>query len=300
MEINKRSKSIIVWSLALLITLSSAYYQRLTGPTHPTSGSVKFNNNEVDYYFYRSQGGDVNHLVSIKDTDKSITATLFWKRYKTNDEWTKVKMQERNDSLIAFLPAQPPAGKLEYFVKLSNGKDAINLPEDKTVVLRYKGKVPDVVLIIHILFMFTAMLLSVRTGIEAFMKEPKLYKLTYWTIGTLIIGGLILGPIVQQYAFGALWTGFPFGYDLTDNKTLIIFLGWIIALFMYKKSAHPGRWALAASILMMGIYLIPHSALGSELDYAKLDREKAKQELLEKKSEAVQDTSSVTNSLINK
>jgi len=190
-------------------------------------------------------------------------------------------MQLRNDSLIAYLPNQPPAGKLEYFIKLSKGEDVVNLPENNTVVIRYKGAVPDTVLIIHIIFMFSSMLLSVRTGLEAFSKDPKLFKLTFWTLITLFIGGLIFGPIVQKYAFGAYWTGFPFGHDLTDNKTLIIFIGWIVALFMYKKSAHPERWAIAASILMMAIYLIPHSTLGSEIDYTKLDKEKAKQKLLD-------------------
>ena len=37
----------------------------------------------------------------------------------------------------------------------------------------------------------------------------------------LAVGGFILGPLVQNYAFGELWTGVPFGWDLTDNKTLI-------------------------------------------------------------------------------
>lgn len=274
-------KSSLFWILALVITLSSAIYQRMTGPTHPTSGSVEFNNGQVDYYFYRTQGGDIDHLVSIKSLDTTITATLFWKRYKTNDEWTQVKMESRNDSLVASLPHQPPAGKLEYFIKLFNGRDVVNLPEDNTVVIRYKGAVPNIILIVHIIFMFSAMLLSVRTGIEAFRKEPKLLKLTYWTLITLFIGGLIFGPLVQQYAFGALWTGFPFGHDLTDNKTLIIFLGWLVALFMYKKSKYPARWAIAASVLMMAIYLIPHSTLGSEIDYSKLDKEKAKIEKMQ-------------------
>ncbi len=291
-------KSFLFWILALVITLSSAIYQRLTGPTHPTSGSVEFMNNEVDYYFYRSQGGSVDHLVSIKYNDTTTTANLFWKRYKSSDEWTQIKMQFRNDSLIAYLPNQPPAGKLEYYVKLTNNNSKVILPKDNTVVIRYKGSVPDVILIIHIIFMFLSMLLSVRTGIEAFRKEPKLFKLTYWTLITLFIGGLIFGPIVQQYAFGALWTGIPFGHDLTDNKTLIIFIGWIVALFMYKKSKHPARWAIAASILMMAIYLIPHSTLGSEIDYEKLDKEKAQQELLQTPKQELIDTLNTKHRLL--
>jgi len=84
----------------------------------------------------------------------------------------------------------------------------------------------------------------------------------------LLLGGMIFGPITQLYAFGALWTGFPFGYDLTDNKTLIAFIGWTIALIAVFKSKKPGRWIIFASILMFIIFLIPHSVLGSELDYS--------------------------------
>ncbi len=74
-------KSFLFWILALLFTLSSAIYQRMTGPTHPTSGSVKFNNEEVHYYFYRTQGGAVDHFVSVENMNTTISGILFWKRY---------------------------------------------------------------------------------------------------------------------------------------------------------------------------------------------------------------------------
>ncbi len=43
----------------------------------------------------------------------------------------------------------------------------------------------------------------------------------------LVLGGFLLGPIVQKYAFGAFWTGWPFGEDLTDNKTAVAVLAWL-------------------------------------------------------------------------
>jgi hypothetical protein len=82
---------------------------------------------------------------------------------------------------------------------------------------------------------------------------------------------MILGPLVQKYAFGALWTGFPFGYDLTDNKTLIAFLGWIAAWIAGRKGKPARGWVLGASILLLVVYLIPHSLFGSELDYSKIN-----------------------------
>jgi hypothetical protein len=87
----------------------------------------------------------------------------------------------------------------------------------------------------------------------------------------VIIGGFIFGPIVQKYAFGAFWTGFPSGHDLTDNKILVGFIGWLLALIALYKFKNPKRWIVFASILMFVIFLIPHSVLGSELDYNELD-----------------------------
>jgi hypothetical protein len=82
---------------------------------------------------------------------------------------------------------------------------------------------------------------------------------------------MIFGPIMQKYAFGAFWTGVPFGIDLTDNKTLIAVIGWLIALIALRKTIHPKRWIIFASVLMFVVYLIPHSVLGSELNYKELD-----------------------------
>jgi hypothetical protein len=115
------------------------------------------------------------------------------------------------------------------------------------------------------------MLLSTRTGLEYFNQGKKFKSLTLLTFIFVIIGGFIFGPIVQKYAFGAFWTGFPFGHDLTDNKILIGFIGWLLALVALYKFKNPKRWIVFASILMFIIFLIPHSLLGSELDYNELD-----------------------------
>jgi len=81
------------------------------------------------------------------------------------------------------------------------------------------------------------------------------------------IGGMILGPIVQLYAFGDLWTGWPFGGDWTDNKTLFAFVFWVIAFFVLRKNRSNRLWPIIAFVALLAIYLIPHSMGGSELDY---------------------------------
>lgn len=267
-------KSILLWIAAFVLTIFTAVYQRITGPTYPISGEIKVDKELIEYKLDRSHGGEGDHPVEIKVSDAAIIGKLLWKRYKTEDEWTPVEMVRKDDRLIASLPHQPPAGKLIYKIILQKDNSVISFPEEGGVVIRFKGDVPVYFLIPHIIFIFGAMLLSTRTGLEYFNDGKKFKPLTILTFIFIIIGGFILGPIIQYYAFGEFWTGFPFGHDLTDNKILIGLIGWLLALIALYKFKNPKRWIVFASILMFIIFLIPHSLLGSELDYNELDKSK--------------------------
>ena len=264
-------KSILLWLIAFVLTVFTAVYQRLTGPTYPVSGEAVVSTEVVSYKLDRSHGGEDDHPIEINVDDETICGELIWKRYKTNDEWTSFEMKRKDKKLMAFLPHQPPAGKLVYHVVLQKGNEAVTLPEDGEVIIRFKGDVPIFFLIPHIIFIFGAMLLSTRTGLEYFNEGKNFKPLTILTFIFVIMGGFIFGPIVQKYAFGAFWTGFPFGHDLTDNKILIGFIGWLLALIALYKFKNPKRWIVFAAILMFIIFLIPHSLLGSELDYNEID-----------------------------
>jgi len=271
-------KSVLLWLIAFVLTIITAVYQRMTGPTYPISGETTISDNLIEYKLDRTHGGEGDHQIEISVEDETICGELIWKRFKTNDEWTSFEMMRKDKKLIAFLPHQPPAGKLVYHVILQKGNEAISLPENGEVIIRFKGDVPIFFLIPHIIFIFGAMLLSTRTGLEYFNQGKKFKLLTILTFVFVIIGGFIFGPIVQKYAFGEFWTGFPFGHDLTDNKILIGFIGWLLALIALYKFTNPKRWIVFASILMFVIFLIPHSLLGSELDYNELEN-KTKSEI---------------------
>ena len=255
------------WILAVVITLTCAVYQRVTGPTYPISGELNFENSVINYKLTRTHGGEGDQPIIVEVADTSVSALLTYRRYPTNEEWTTKEMRRSEQNLMAELPHQPPAGKVEYYITFQKSDQKTILPADEKVITRFKGEVPVSVLIPHVLFMFLAMLLSARTGIEALDKKSNPRKLALWTFWLLAIGGMILGPVVQKYAFGELWTGVPFGWDLTDNKTLIAFLFWLGAIWAGRGGRKANIWTLAASLVTLVIFLIPHSLMGSEIKY---------------------------------
>ncbi|MCZ7556918.1 MAG: hypothetical protein M5R41_11010 [Bacteroidia bacterium] len=279
-------RSLLFWILAVIFTFSSAVYQRMTGPTHPVRGSATLGGGEVRWKLDRSHGGAGDQPVRVFVRHATTEGSLFYKRYKTDDEWTRVRMVRKGDTLYAMLPHQPPAGKLEYAVELHAGQSFLRIPETESIVTRFKGHVPNGYLFPHVIVMFLAMLFSMRAGLEALRREAQLRKLVLWTTILITVGGMILGPIVQKFAFGAFWTGFPFGTDLTDNKTLLAFIAWIVALtVVILAGIKPAmqRWlVLAASIITLAVYLIPHSMMGSELNYRELDKLQMREAPLER------------------
>jgi hypothetical protein len=272
------NRSVLLWILAAFITLVSAVYQRVTGPTYPVSGEVRFAGQMIPFRFNRSHPGPSNALVDIKTGDQSITGVLFWKRHNTDDPWIQVPMRFSDGSLMAELPHQPVSGKLMYRVELQRGEERVSLPGPGPIVIRFRGDVPMLVFVLHLAAMFGALLFSARAGLEYFSKEPKLKRLTYWTLGFLFAGGFIFGPLMQYYSFNTWWTGWPLGTDLTDNKTAFAFIAWIVAAFALTRVKNPRRWVLGAAVIMLLVYLIPHSVLGSEFDYREAENQGNKTE----------------------
>lgn len=253
------------WILAVFITFAAIIYQRKTGPTYDKKVSVAIDQKDYKFKLTRSHGGTTDCKIKLSIPDTEISGTLLYKQFPTNNPWTEVVMIREGENLTGALPNLPPAGKYEYKINLKKGDQQFPLNNGNPVLIRFKGDVPGFVLIPHIIFMFFAMFLGNVAGIMAVFKHSKYRLYATLTVISLFIGGMILGPVVQKYAFGEFWAGVPFAWDLTDNKTLVAFLFWVLAFFMNRKTERPG-YIIIASIVMLIVYSIPHSMFGSQLD----------------------------------
>ena len=259
----------LFWLLAVVITLGSAVYQRMTGPSYPLVVKAFVAGTEIRARLARSAetGADAEVVIP---APAPVEGRIEWKRAKTDDAWTSAALVREGDRLVGRLPRQPAAGKVAYKVVLTADGESKALTGDVPAVLRFKDPVPIWVIVPHILVMFAGMLLSTAAGLAALDKKRDPRRLTLWAIGLIFAGGFILGPLVQKFAFGVAWSGFPFGTDLTDNKTLIAFLFWVVAFVAGRKGKPARPFVIAASLVTLIVFLIPHSLFGSELDYSRL------------------------------
>jgi len=270
--------------MAFIITIAAAIYQRHTGPTYPKELNVTLNDKVYELKLVRSLALNEKPEIKLEIADSTVKARLFYKRFRSSEEYqvtgftykvfpvksflmNKVFKIYEEKGLYAEVPQQPPAGKLQYYFEISDSKGTKSYLTETPVIIRFKGGVPAFILVPHILLMFLAMLFSTLAGLMATIKYTMYKKYAIWTLILFIAGGMVLGPIVQFDAFGDFWTGIPFGWDLTDNKTLIALLFWILAVVMNSKKERPVYTVLAAFVLLL-VFSIPHSLFGSELSYA--------------------------------
>jgi hypothetical protein len=256
--------------------LGAAVWQRLTGPTHPKRGHSTVAGQDVRWRLLRSSVSGEPFLVSVP-APEGVTGTVHYRRFPLDEPFTEVAMGREGEALAGLLPSQPPAGKLEYYVTLAVPSGAVRIPEGEPVVMRFKGDVPAGVLVPHVVAMFLSMLIGVRAALAALLGRPEAKRYAWVALVGITVGGLVLGPIVQKYAFGAYWTGWPFGEDLTDNKTLAMWLAWVVAVAVLARRRAPGdrvaRGAVVAACLVtVAVYLVPHSLRGSQLDYSRVEK----------------------------
>jgi hypothetical protein len=257
----------VQWILTVVVTLLSAIYQRMTGPTYPVRGTVQLGGAAINLKLLRTHSISGRQPVVVNVTDTAVKGAVEWRRYPTNDSWSTEPMDRTRTGLETALPPapnalMPMAGKLEYRVKLTRGAEQVVFPAQPAIT-RFKGDVPAWILIPHIACMFFGMLFAMRAALAAIgggdTRRP-----AFITIVLLLFGGFVLGPLVQKYAFDAYWTGIPFGYDLTDNKTLVAGVAWILAALRLRGGKQAKVAVVVATVVTMLVFAIPHSMWGSQ------------------------------------
>jgi hypothetical protein len=274
------------WLVAAGLTVLAFVFQNRTGPSYPLQGTLETARGPVSFTFLRSEVIGTDLQVMLRDpVPAGVSATVGYRRYRSNDPWRELAMTagvfrftrrgetEEVRGVGVALPSLPErAGKYEYFVFVDDGTGARSVTGERPIHARYKASVPGWVLVPHVLVIFLSMLLALRTALEA-LRHGRVRPLLWATLASFVAGGFVLGPLVQWYAFGVWWSGVPFGYDWTDNKVLVELLAWLVAGGIAWKSPDPRRLraaVLAATVVTLAVYFIPHSIFGSEYDYTRL------------------------------
>jgi hypothetical protein len=149
----------------------------------------------------------------------------------------------------ACLPNFNKGTRLNYWITAATVEGMkVRVPQDpgRFGVLKYKGEASKLVIVAHVVFMFGAfffMVMSFLAAIEILRgREDKknAVRAARLVLACSFIGAWPLGLLLNYQTFGTLWQGFPFGHDITDNKTQFIFILWLVSL-LFARGSFVGR-----------------------------------------------------------
>ncbi|MDR1724827.1 MAG: hypothetical protein LBR28_00330 [Bacteroidales bacterium] len=249
-------RRIFFWLLAIVLTLAASVYQRRTGPTVPATATLKMEKGDCVFKFPRSVSTEDLYLEIRSSSDFNLAnGFLHWRSYNSHEIFRSIPLwEETGNWLFADLPPRHALDKIEYYVTIND----TTLFKDEPLVVRYKDPVPSLWLMIHIVLMFLSMLFAAYGFIVCFTKNGKVYRYLTLTLWTLFLGGIVFGAIIQKYAFGVFWTGFPFGNDVTDNKTLLALIILLLAV-LFRNKSYFRYISMFVFAVMFAVYCIPHS-----------------------------------------
>jgi hypothetical protein len=275
-----RTRGIVLWIVAAILTVACFTYQDQTGPTYPLTGQIDTAHGEVGFLVQRSQTiGRGLPVVLLDPVPEGVGGWVEYRRYRSHDEWARSVLRPgefeftrrgRSKTLHgvgAELPSlQERAGKYELRLFVDDGVEPFSITADTPILARYKAEVPRPVLLLHILAIFASMTIALRTVLEA-LRDGAWKRLLWASVVSLLLGGFVLGPWVQWYAFGVWWAGIPYGHDWTDNKVVVELVFWLIALYANRGARRSRSTVYLAGLVTLAVYFIPHSIFGSEFDY---------------------------------
>jgi hypothetical protein len=213
---------------------------------------------------------------------------LFYKIEKGEFRSVDMGLKEgESDVLVASIPHHKKGTKAWYYIEaqkqIDDKKLTVSLPDRKStnfdpILLKFEGNVPPYIIVSHVFCNFAAIFFSVLAIFSAVdlkrgkstLKKSVLFSLL--TFIFLFTGFLLVGSALNYFAFGVMWEAFPFGRDITDNKSQIVFLFWLVTLFLVKGTIlgkNPSKnlvsektystMVIISFVITLVMYLIPHS-----------------------------------------
>jgi hypothetical protein len=151
-----------------------------------------------------------------------------------------------NGKYFGAIPPHPRGDVVQYYIEARTASDIVARVPAKAQAEGFsftvKGKANTSLLVIHITLIFISLFFFLYAGylsIRALQHRRSLLyipRVAFLGLAVFFVASIPLGMIVGYQVYGVPWTGFPVGDDLTDNKSLVILLYWIVCAVLYRGS----------------------------------------------------------------
>ncbi len=251
-----KSRNALFWTLAVILTFVGSFVQRQYNRENPVKEVISINGTKINYFLPKIYTVDNPQPVLFFVKNKKISGFVKFSELYGGKSQHVIRLKRKGNFLYFRFKDIPVGKKIKYSVLFEmNGIKKVLSPGN--MILTSVKSLPPGLNTARIFFLFLALLLGIRAGLESL--NPVTDHLKYLISLTLLsffIGGFILEGIRQYLWFHSL----PGLLDISIFvyiKVLIVILFWTVAWFKVNKKRSYGIWVSIATILMFLVYLTP-------------------------------------------
>jgi hypothetical protein len=254
-------KKILFFGIAVALSILTVAVEQVLNNDFFYKNTIDIRNKTYSFNLPKVNSGEVDCIIELNIPDTAVHGKIFYKLYKSKNDWTSISLLRLNDKLVSILPYQKPNVKYAYYIELYSNKGVSTIgSKDSFYVVRFKGEVPKLISYTKTLIFFIALILSCYVGIytmfnyENFLKYSRL-------VFYLLIAGIILDLTSFLIAYHHLFIVPSSVNDLSFYKNLIIFIVWGIVFYIQRDDKEKRIPVLIASLLTLILYCIPENNL---------------------------------------
>ena len=273
------ARRIIIGIVLTLVLLLAAWQLSTRGPVDMVAEGAGL---KIVHRTVTEQVGPGQPRLTVRvEPAESLAVVVRWVSATSGGIEERGMIRAARDIYECSLPDLGRGARIRYWVIATSARGGeVRLPKnaDGAVLLKFKGNASDAVLGAHVACMFGAFFFMVMSlfGAIGIIRGPedktRTVRSAQWVLILSFIGGCPLGFLLNYQTFGVIWEGYPFGYDVTDNKTQILFVFWLVSLLLVWGSftgtgEHRDRlgrkafaWAILVSFFVsLALFILPHS-----------------------------------------
>jgi hypothetical protein len=245
-------ESLILWLSSLVIVFLLSYFKSVFGEYYPISSTFSVNGQKVSYKLDKYEFGDTYKLI-VRSDYKNLEGDVIINSEKVNNY--SIKLSEDQEILFAEIKKKDIGEKFNYHLRLNADDKIYRIPSNGEVNFIFFGKIPKMVNWLYIIFLYTGLVLIIRSGLEIFKTNRRTKNFMVLTSIVLLTFLMMINPLYLSYKFDYINKSIPPIQNLFPLYILIIVVIWIgttVYVFLKKKDK---PIVLIASIICLLINL---------------------------------------------
>lgn len=246
-------ESIILWLSSLIIVFLLTYFKSVFGEYYPITGTFSIDGQKISYKLDKIEYGDVYKLLVRTDFENLQGQIII------NSDRVKnytIKLSNADKILFVEINKKNVGNNFRYSLIL-NGKDKVyRIPKEGEIKFIFYGKIPKMVNWLYVLFLYSGLILMLRSGLEQFKTNRRTKNFLVITSIVLLTFLMMINPLYLSYKFEYINKSIPPIQNLFPINFLIITLIWFgVTIYVFLKRKDKPI-VLITSIICLLIYLL--------------------------------------------